>query len=185
MPRREHQQTKRLIQQRQEQQRDRPSSTAKTSGGGVEGQQDERRPIIQSFTGFRPVTEFSFTAPSTASIPFPAQYPCDATPPGLRDRLGDIGNPITAPARDMGIPISAPTPAQVGEEVAPLLAPLPKHGEALSPAQEAALDLLAQLAGGLAHRITDPASVHALIDRLPDLGTGCGRAVANALREAQ
>lgn len=160
------------IQQRQEQQRDRPTSTAKTSGGGIGGQQ--RQGVTVQFQPDNSDRHDRFASqmtlhdtPEQAFAAYDAQHP--------------------APFVDFSTAHSllAPTPAQVGEEVERLLAPLPRHDEPLTPAQDAALDLLDRLASDLAHRITDPASVHALIDRLPDLGTGCGRAVANALREAQ
>lgn len=156
------------IQQRQEQQRARPSSTAKTSGGGLGGQQ--RQGVTVQFR------------PSPEPLDAPKADAYWAGPPGasfaetlLSKWHAEKNQPVTP----------APPLPEVRARPDAELAHLPQHGEPLTPAQEAALDLLDQLAGDLAHRITDPASVHALIDRLPDLGTGCGRAVANALREAR
>ena len=148
MPRRERQETKTLIQQRQEKQR---------------GLTVQLRP---------PVTDSSIWN----RVPGPPR-----TWPGEPLKVGLVWHE----PRPSAFETPAPTPAQVGEAVDRLLAPLPRHGEPLTPAQDAALDLLDRLASDLIQQITDPASVHALIDRLPDLGTGCGRAVANALREAQ
>lgn len=154
------------LQQRQEQQRDRPTSTAKTSGGGIGGQQSgstgpQRQGVTVQFQPDSSDRHDRFASqmtlhdtPEQAFVAYDAQHP-------------------------------APTLPEVREALDAYFAPLPRHGEPLTPAQEAALDLLDQLASDLAHRITDPASVHALIDRLPDLGTGCGRAVTAALREAQ
>lgn len=177
MSRREHQQTKRLIQQRQEQQRDRPTSTAKTSGGGVGGQHRQGVTVQFQPATRKPSKELGLlTVVDSFPIPAPHEAPSHIPTPAARRALDDLG---------VHVPEGCPPLQSVREALDARLAPLPRHGEPLSPAQGAALDLLAQLAGDLAHRITDPASVHALIDRLPDLGTGCGRAVAQALREAQ
>lgn len=69
---------------------------------------------------------------------------------------------------------------EVGRRIEQELAHLPQVSQSLTPAQEAALDLLDALAGELARYL----SPQVLIDRLPALGAAAGQAVRNAIAEA-
>ncbi|GHG37891.1 hypothetical protein GCM10017784_35540 [Deinococcus indicus] len=75
----------------------------------------------------------------------------------------------------------APSVAEVGQRIDEALAHIPTRAEQpITPAQDAALDLLDALVTELARSI--PSAV--LIERLPALGEAVGAAVRNALREA-
>lgn len=155
MPRREHQQTKRLIQQRQEQQRARPSSTRETSSGGVGGQQRQGVTV---------------------------QFQPDSS--DRHDRFASVMHLHDTPEQAFAAYDAAHSLPEVRARLDAQLVSLPKDGEALSPAQEAALDLTTDLARDLAIH-AHHSHLDELIRRIPELGAACGRAVANALREAQ
>ncbi|WP_155300937.1 hypothetical protein [Deinococcus kurensis] len=203
---------KNLTQQRQEQQRARPTSTVKTSAKGPIQQQDERRPILQSFMGFRPVTEFSSTVPSTASIPFPAPVathpapalsPAAPTLPEACARLDAEHAPL--PRQEEALTPQLDALYRASRALADHIAEFdtitdgaylndlesaldgiatPETEAPFTPAQTTALDLTRQLASDLAIH-AHHSHLDELIRRIPDLGTACGRAVANALREAR
>ena len=165
MPRREHQQTKRLIQQRQEQQRARPTSTAKTSGGGLGGQQRQG------------MTATWAQVASSTPDPYSALVEC-LTPTGQPQPAASI--PFPAPVATQPAPALSPAVPSLPEVRARLdaeLAPLPRQVTGpLTVDEEEALDLL-----------------HALIDRIPHAQLECrvellaqaARAAVRAIREAQ
>lgn len=162
-----------LIQQRQEQQRDRATSTPET-GGSVAREQRQGVTVQFNPHATDQVPVFSDFAPAREMITLTAAgFSRPAPWPG--QPLSPTYTPPVKPA---------PTIPEVGRRIEQELAHLPQvpvnSQGPLSAAQEAALDLLDALAGELARHL----SPQVLADRLPALGTAAGQAVRNAIREA-
>ncbi|MFT2721682.1 hypothetical protein ACMT4L_16955 [Deinococcus sp. A31D244] len=163
-----------LTQQRQEQQRATPTSTPETSGKGVRGQrQANTAPTADGFGRYlvRNMTksEFRFAPPpvniALSGIPMAFQPVSQYQP---------LSPAYAAPVKP------APSIPEVGQRIDEALAHIPQRHQPLTPAQDAALDLLDALTTELARYL----SPQVLIDRLPALGTAAGQAVRNAISEA-